>query len=65
MKNQVGYLILILGFFVGIALIMTVLIVAASGSREITIETNKKIIPEWKLTTDGKRIDTLYIYKKK
>lgn len=29
------------------------------------IESPKKLVPEIKLTTDGKKIDTLYIYKLK
>jgi hypothetical protein len=27
------------------------------------IESQKRIVPEIKLTTDGKRVDTLFIYK--
>lgn len=30
-----------------------------------TIRTNKKIKPEWQLVTDGKVIDTVYIYVEK
>lgn len=29
------------------------------------IESPKRIVPEIKLTTDGKKVDTLYIYKLK
>lgn len=29
------------------------------------IQTKKKIVPEWELVTDGKVVDTLYIYKNK
>jgi hypothetical protein len=32
-------------------------------SGETIIQSNKPIIPEKKLTTDGKTVDTLYIYK--
>jgi hypothetical protein len=28
-----------------------------------TIISHKRIIPEWRLKTDGKVVDTLYIYK--
>jgi hypothetical protein len=28
-----------------------------------TITTDKKITPEWKLTTDGKVVDTIYYYR--
>ncbi len=31
--------------------------------REDTIESPKRITPEIKLTTDGKKVDTLFIYK--
>lgn len=49
------------GWFVGM---VTCLIVSLWGiSGETTIQSNKIIIPEKKLTTDGKTIDTLYIYK--
>lgn len=27
------------------------------------IRSNKKLIPTWELTTNGKTIDTIYIYK--
>lgn len=37
----------------------------AFTSEEPVIQTNKRIVPEWKLTTDGKKVDTLYIYKSK
>lgn len=30
-----------------------------------TIETKEKVVPEYRLTTDGKTIDTIWIYKTK
>ncbi len=49
------------GFLVGILACLMVTLWTMSG--ETTIQSNKRIIPEKKLTTDGKTIDTLYIYK--
>jgi hypothetical protein len=49
------------GWFIG--MITCVLITLWSLSGETEIRTNKIIIPEKQLTTDGKTIDTLYIYK--
>lgn len=53
--------IFMVGWFVGM---MTCLIVTLwSMSDETVIKSNKIIIPEKQLTTDGKTIDTIYIYK--
>ena len=49
------------GWFVGMVTCLIVTLWSMSG--ETTIQSNKIIIPEKKLTTDGKTIDTLYIYK--
>lgn len=49
------------GWFIG--MITAVIVLIASVPNETTIQSNKIIIPEKKLTTDGKTIDTLYIYK--
>ena len=49
------------GWFVGMVTCLIVTLWGMSG--ETTIQSNKIIIPEKKLTTDGKTIDTLYIYK--
>lgn len=49
------------GWFIGMVTCLIVAISCMSG--ETTIQSNKIIIPEKKLTTDGKTIDTLYIYK--
>ena len=35
------------------------------GKKEIKIESKVLIVPEIKLTTDGKTIDTIYVYKLK
>lgn len=51
----------ILGFVVGMMACIVMTLFTLSG--ETTIQSNKPIIPEKKLTTDGKTIDTLYIYK--
>ena len=51
-----------IGFWVGI---LTCVLVTLSmlDNRETTIQTNKRIQPEKRLTTDGKTVDTLFIYK--
>lgn len=62
MENTFG------AFMVGviIGILITILIAVFSlSSKQVQITTNQKIIPEWKLTTDGKVVDTLYIYKQK
>ncbi len=51
----------IAGFVVGMITCIVMTLFTLSG--ETTIQSNKPIIPEKKLTTDGKTIDTLYIYK--
>jgi hypothetical protein len=52
---------LIIGWLLGILTVyITFLIVP---SRQPTIKTGKKITPEWKLTTDGKVVDTIYYYR--
>ena len=51
------------GLLARIALAVVITISSLSGERTIT--TDKKIVLEWELTTDGKKIDTLYIYKQK
>jgi hypothetical protein len=58
------------GFFIGCAFMFCLglilsLIVLAIPSPQPEIRTKKKITPEWELTTDGKKIDTIYIYKQK
>ena len=51
----------IVGFVVGMITCIVMTLFTLSG--ETTIQSNKPITPEKKLTTDGKTIDTLYIYK--
>jgi hypothetical protein len=49
------------GWFIGM---LTCLIVTLWGmSGETTIQSRKIITPEKQLITDGKTVDTLYIYK--
>jgi hypothetical protein len=40
-----------------------ILFIIVNKDTPIEIHTNKRIQPEKKLTTDGKTVDTLYIYK--
>jgi hypothetical protein len=49
------------GWLIGMLTCLVVTISCMSG--ETVIQSNKIITPEKKLTTDGKTIDTLYIYK--
>ena len=49
------------GWLIGIFTCFVITISCMSGEK--VIQSNKIIIPEKQLTTDGKTIDTLYIYK--
>ena len=51
-----------LGWFVGI-ITSVILFIAVNKDTPIEIHTNKRIQPEKRLTTDGKTVDTLFIYK--
>ena len=51
-----------IGFFIGI-FIFTIFYVLIALDSPIVIKSYKKITPETTLTTDGKTIDTLFIYK--
>ena len=53
--------IFMVGWFVGMVTCLIVTLWGMSG--ETVIKSNKIIIPEKQLTTDGKTIDTIYIYK--
>jgi hypothetical protein len=53
-----------IGVLVGIILTV-VLTISALSTNKKSISSSKKITPEWKLVTDGKVVDTLYIYKQK
>jgi hypothetical protein len=58
----------VIGCFGMIILVLVVMLfcaVAAFSEHEYEIVTKEKIEPEWKLVTDGKAVDTLYIYKRK
>jgi hypothetical protein len=54
---------LIIGWLLGILTVITIYLLVPSSQPSVT--TDKKITPEWRLTTDGKVVDTLYIYKVK
>jgi hypothetical protein len=49
------------GWLVGMVTCLIVTLWSMSG--ETVIQSDKIIVPEKKLTTDGKTIDTIYIYK--
>lgn len=49
---------LVLGYFVGVFVMFII-----PDKRSIKVK--EKIVPEWELTTNGKVVDTLYIYKEK
>ena len=49
------------GWFVG--MVTCLIVILWSLPDETTIQSRKIIIPEKQLTTDGKIIDTIYIYK--
>jgi hypothetical protein len=53
--------IFMVGWLVGMVTCLIVYCWTMSG--ETTIQSRKIIVPEKQLTTDGKTIDTLYIYK--
>jgi len=55
------FVVFMVGWFFGMVTFLIVTLWSMSG--ETTIQSRKIIIPEKKLTTDGKTIDTLYIYK--
>ena len=52
----------VIGFWVGM-LTLLIIFLTISSDRPTEIQTSKRIQPEKRLTTDGKTIDTLYIYK--
>lgn len=54
---------LILGWVAGLIVAGGLALNCFGGKKEIT--TRVKITPEWRLVTDGKKIDTLFIYKQK
>ena len=53
-----------MGVLVGVVL-MTVITLASLSSNTPTITSTVRITPETQLTTDGKVVDTLYIYTEK
>ena len=52
----------IVGFWIGMLTFFMVFVMLCSD-KPTEIQSNKRIQPEKQLTTDGKTIDTLYIYK--
>ena len=50
------------GFWIGMLTFFMVFLMLCSD-KPTEIQSNKRIQPEKRLTTDGKTIDTLYIYK--
>jgi hypothetical protein len=54
---------LIIGFAFVIGIVITLMIVGLTNSDELVVK--KPLTPEIRLATDGKKIDTLYVYKLK
>lgn len=52
------------GMFVGVVL-TAIIALATLGSNTPTITSTVRITPQTQLTTDGKVVDTLYIYTEK
>lgn len=52
------------GVFIGFVSCAIVILYSLSDNPQ-EIHTKKKLTPEWKLVTDGKVVDTMYIYKEK
>jgi len=53
---------LFVGWFFGI-ITCVILFIMVNKDTPIEIHSNKRIQPEKRLTTDGKTVDTLFIYK--
>ena len=51
------------GWIVLTLFVILFLTIATFSKHECEIITKERIEPEWKLVTDGKAVDTLYIYK--
>lgn len=51
------------GMMAGCVVCILIGLIIVDGRK--TIRTNTKIKPEWQLVTDGKVIDTVYIYTEK
>jgi len=50
------------GWFIGMATFLIIFLVVCSD-KPTEIHSDKRIQPEKRLTTDGKTVDTLFIYK--
>ena len=64
MENKFDFGSFIMGLFFG-AIVTTFFMVVSLISEPTTIQTYKKLTPKTKLTTDGVKVDTLYIYTSK
>jgi hypothetical protein len=53
---------LFMGWFLGI-ITSVILLIMVNKDTPTEIHSNKRIQPEKRLTTDGKTVDTLFIYK--
>ena len=53
---------LFMGWFLGM-ITCSILFIMVNKDTPIEIHSNKRIQPEKRLTTDGKTVDTLFIYK--
>jgi hypothetical protein len=62
--NHTGGLtgVFMVGWFIGM-LTFLVVFVAVCSDKSTEIHSDKRIQPEKRLTTDGKTVDTLFIYK--
>jgi hypothetical protein len=54
--------VLFMGWFLGV-INSVILFIMVNKDTPIEIQSNKRIQPEKRLTTDGKTVDTLFIYK--
>lgn len=52
-------------FILAIGVLLWIICETATSTAEKRIETKELIQPEIRLTTDGKTVDTLYVYKTK
>tara|TARA_R110000782_G_scaffold260726_1_gene352049 strand:- start:1608 stop:1811 length:204 start_codon:yes stop_codon:yes gene_type:complete len=67
MENKVEDKDSVIGCFGIIAFVLALALILAVGSLlgETVIRTKDRLEPEWVLQTDGKVVDTLFIYKQK
>ncbi len=53
------------GFVLGMIFMLLITLWSLSDLDTPTVESKVRIEPEWRLVTDGKVVDTLYVYKAK